>query len=214
MSEQKSVELTLAEKTQIEIIRRKYCPANKEDQNAITMSKFGAEYRLLFKALDAEREAREKVEKELDLLSGKFGWQAYDVMRKQRDEAVHAHQRIDAFYTVAVRDLENFREHHKALEEKLAGLEKELKQVVEYQDKRNQEVAGEKFNLEAKIAELEAIILGEPGRKGLRIEELEAQVSTMREGLQKIVGCHGDDECGFCGSMRIAKEALAKGGGV
>lgn len=28
------------------------------------------------------------------------------------------------------------------------------------------------------------------------------------EALEKIKNCHGDDECGFCGSLRNAKQAL------
>ncbi len=34
-------------------------------------------------------------------------------------------------------------------------------------------------------------------------------ILRYRTALENIVGCHGEDECGVCGSLRIAKEALA-----
>lgn len=41
-----------------------------------------------------------------------------------------------------------------------------------------------------------------------KISALQALVGRKNEALQKIVNCHEENECGFCGSLRIAQEAL------
>lgn len=42
------------------------------------------------------------------------------------------------------------------------------------------------------------------------IKHLREEAARLRVALKRIVGCHGEDECGVCGSLRIAKEALGK----
>jgi hypothetical protein len=66
----------------------------------------------------------------------------------------------------------------------------------------------ERERAEAALKEARSLIL--QVQAGREIEDAyRERIAALEAALTKIVKCHGEDECGFCGSMRIAKEALS-----